>query len=280
MLIGNTVTAMQAQMRTFSTKADLGAMVGEIKQVKEAVKENSVSIDKLFDLRKTDRAAVSRQIEEAVDKRQGANFNDPINAIPFEHEAQFSRSRKSVRVWPVSEVNELERSVRSFFSRYLKAPPNLVRDIQITSIVRQQQARRSKIQHKVLVTFDSIQSRDAIQSYAPNLAEAGAGVGLRLDVPDYLRGIFRLFEEHAAALCAKYGTVKRSIRFDDMAKSLLMDVKLEHTRWPRITAVELCKRKANRNDLNQLPSGAATEQDPEKRDVLLIDEPDKNAEKE
>ena len=99
--------------------------------------------------------------------------------------------------------------------------------------------RRSKIKDKVLVRFSNSQERDVAQSYATNLADAGGEAGLRLEIPDYLRRLFRLYEAHAAALRAKYGDVRRAVRFDDINKSLYMDVKLESTDWHRISAEEM-----------------------------------------
>lgn len=56
---------------------------------------------------------------------------------------------------------------------------------------------------------------------------------------DHLRGVFRQFESHAAALREIHGNVKRAVRFDDVNQSLIMDIKLDDTAWHRITAEEM-----------------------------------------
>lgn len=118
-------------------------------------------------------------------------------------------------------------------------PAEIIEGLTFEKVEKQSQTRRSKIQDEVLVMLETSQQRDVIQSFATNLAAVQGKAGMRLDIPDHLRGLFRLFEAHAAALRAEYGTVKRAIRFDDMNASLYMDVKLEDTEWHRITDEEM-----------------------------------------
>ena len=67
--VNTSVTSMEARMRSFTTKADLNVMVKEIKEVKEKVTLNTINIEKLFDLRKTDRGGLLRKVEEIVDNK-------------------------------------------------------------------------------------------------------------------------------------------------------------------------------------------------------------------
>ena len=78
-----------------------------------------------------------------------------------------------------------------------------------------------------------------MQSYAPNLAQANGKAGLRLEIPEHLKGIFKQFEIHAGALRERHSVVKRSIKHADINDSKCMDVKLESTGWHRITAREI-----------------------------------------
>lgn len=250
--VNTSVTAMENRMKSFSTKADLNNMVCEIKDVKEKVMVNSLNIEKLFDLRRDDQKELHKKMEEIIEtKLTNAPSAQPTTAasnMQAEREMQYLLARRSVRIWPISEVNELERSVRTFFKRYLKIPPTVADNIDIELAKRQEQPRRSKTVHKeVLVRFSTSQSRDVVQSYAVNLSEAKGAAGLRLEIPDFLRGLFRRFESHGAALRSRYGVVKRSIRFDDERMSLSMDVKLENTQWHRLTAT----------DMDSIPTGTA-----------------------
>ena len=56
-----------------------------------------------------------------------------------------------------------------------------------------------------------------------------------------MRGLFGLFEIYAADLRERYGGVRRSIKFDDSARSLAMDVKLQDTDWHKKTAEDMYK---------------------------------------
>ena len=53
------VTAMEKQLKAAPTKEDIGAIVNELRGVKEKVIRNTDRIDTLFDLRKEDNAILS-----------------------------------------------------------------------------------------------------------------------------------------------------------------------------------------------------------------------------
>ena len=242
--VSASITAMEARMKTFSTKADLNNMVEQIKEVKERVLVNSMNIEKLFDLRKDDQENLHKHVEELIDTKLSSGGAPPdrtgsIDRLKAEQEIQYLMCRRSVRIWPVSEVNDLEMSVRAFLKRYLKLPASVADSLEVEMAKRQEQPRRSKIHKEVLVRCKTAATRDIVQSYAANLAEAGGSAGLRLEVPDFLRGLFRKFESHGAALREAYGTVKRAIRFNNEHMSLSMDVKLESTQWHNITALDM-----------------------------------------
>ena len=86
--------------------------------------------------------------------------------------------------------------------------------------------------------FAERESRDTIKSYARNLARAKGEAGLRLDVPEHLKGNHKVLEEHAYSLINLHGKeVKRNIRFDDRAENLMMDIKMpQSSRWHNLTA--------------------------------------------
>ena len=217
--VNTSVTSMEARMRSFTTKADLDVMVEEIKEVKEKVTVNSINIEKLFDLRKTDRDGLVKKVEEIVEnkfqseERQGSSTRGP-SSVQAEKERQFLLCRRSIRIWPISEVGEMDAGVRNFLKRYLKVPEVMADGVELEHFERLAQPRRSKVHKEVLVRFANSQTRDTIQSFATNLAGTKGVAGLRMEIPDHLRGLFRLFESHGAALRTKYGQVRRSIRFD------------------------------------------------------------------
>ena len=110
-----------------------------------------------------------------------------------------------------------------------------------------------------------------LQSYASNLASVQGKAGIRLEVPDFLRGLFRQYESHAATLRSKFGQVKRAIRFDDVEQSLYMDVKLDSTDWHRISASDIRKVHAAAK-CNPRPPRASAKDESERNKILLFEE--------
>lgn len=196
---------------------------------------------------------MARKVERIVEGRLSnirPRGKAPLNA---ENDRAFLRSRRSVRMWPVQEEAGMEKGVRAFLTSYLDMPVEVVEGLTIEKIEKQSQARRSKIQAEVLVMLETSQQRDVIQPYVANLAKVQGKAGIRLDIPDYLRGLFCLYEAHAAALRAQYGSVKRAIRFDDSDHSLYMDVKLDDTKWHRISAGEM-REIGEKNKARRIPT--------------------------
>ena len=269
--IKNSVSAMEQQMRNVPSKADLNTIVTEIRGVKETVIRNTDRIDTLFDLRKKDGEILAKRVEQIVEGRMAKNSRGRSRPVQSsENERAFLRSRRSIRIWPIGEAAGLEEGVTTFLKKSLCIPETVVDGLTLERVEKLSQTRRSKVQDGVLVTFETAQQRDVVQSYASNLAPIQGRAGLRLDIPDFLRGLFRLFESHAAALKAEYGSLKRAIRFDDAEQSLFMDVKLEDTDWHRISADDMRgieeRKKASRQSNNEGLSAAARA---EKRKILL-----------
>ena len=154
-------------------------------------------------------------------------------------------------------------------SKFLSMPDQAVQNAGIEHVERLQQPRRSKIEDEVLVRFRTSQTRDIVQSYAISLAQSAGRAGLRLEVPNHLRSLFRRFESHGADLRAKHGVVKRAIRFDDTNMSLYMDVRLEDTQWHRITEEDMAAitERRRRGDHGQR-NGANCGQ--ERKKILLL----------
>ena len=264
--IKTSVAAMENQLRTVPTKNDLGAIVSEIRGVRETVIRNKDRIDTLFDLRKEDQRLFNKKVERIVES-QGSSKGA---ARSSDNEQNFLKSRRSVRLWPVNGTDQtLEKNTRGFLRDTLKMPESMVESLRFEKIQPASQARRSKIQGEVILQLRTSQERDSIQSYASNLAAVQGQAGIRLDIPDFLRGIFRQFEMHAADLKAQYGSVKRAIRFDDVEQSLYMDVKLDSTDWHRITAKDMSRiHKMKKKTPSNSSTGSRTEE--ERRKIFML----------
>ena len=104
--IKTSVNSMNNQMKNFSTKADLSAMMGEIKDVKEAVVQNSSRIDELFHLRKEDEGRVAKTVRQLLSDGAGEEGNRGQASLA--QDAQFLASRRSIRIWPVLQGTSVE----------------------------------------------------------------------------------------------------------------------------------------------------------------------------
>ena len=131
-------------------------------------------------------------------------------------------------------------------------------------------ARRSRIKDEVVAVFETAADRDLVQSYAPNLKGAKGVAGIRLDIPEHLMSVFKLLETHANGIRSRYKEgVKRSIRFDDIDRSLYMDMKLSGSGiWHRIgpSQVRESRKIQERAELAQVRGLTArhhTETDPD-----------------
>ena len=225
-------------MKTCCTKDDIGVVTRELRA---GIDNTNRRVDKL---REIDDSKLIRKVEQIVTKQiAGSKPNEgglAGHAFNNENEKDYLVCRRSARIWPVEGGgDQLVDNVKNFLEKRMLVPRQVVQGVQIEMVRKLEQPRRSKIHDEVLIRFANVHSRDVIQSYTPNLAEAKGLAGLRLELPDHLRGVFRQFEEHATALRCKYGQVKRAIRFEDSEKTLCMDVKLERTGWHRISHNEL-----------------------------------------
>ena len=265
------MSAMEAQLKNVPSKNDLGAIVTEIRGVRETVIRNTDRIDSLFDLRKDDEKVLAKRVERIVEGKMAETASQtPIaKGGTSSNEERFLSSRRSIRIWPVENTGGgLEKAARYFFKSVLKIPDQVSDGLSIETVETVSQTRRSKVQGEVLVRFNSSQQRDVVQSYAFNLSEVQGKAGIRLDVPDFLRGLFRQFEIHAANLKQRYGSIKRAIRFDDVERSLYMDVKLQDTEWHRISADEV-RRIRPKAMTSATPSNSSAERGAEKKKILL-----------
>ena len=269
--VGKSVVAMEKQLKNCCTKEDLSAMT---KEIKNEVQRNTSRIDQLFEMRKSDAKRVEQLVDKHIKSRKDAEQGfASLSSAEESLQQDYLQSRRSVRLWPILAGNNVEEQVRSFFYQVLSVPSDVSKNVRIESAERIVQPRRSKITGEVLVWFGTAQDRDTIQSYAANLAGIDGKAGLRLDVPDHLRGVFRMFEVHATLLKKRYGSVKRSIKFDDLSQSFCMDVKLETTGWHRIDSTQI--RKAfQKNVMNNVQAGETNteERTAEFKKVLLCND--------
>ena len=190
-------------------------------------------------------------------------------------EIKYNEARRSMRMWPVPEGNETaEKAARDFMCNVLEIPRITVARIRIDFVRRVSSSRRSRVEDEVLVRFTDSDDRDVVQSFAPSLAKQGGKAGVRLDIPTHLKHVFRLLDAHGAELRKRNPLAKRSIKFGNTTRSLVLDAKIdEEDGWMRIdqrTAEEARKQRG----ISTSAIGCATPGGKAGRRVLMLPSPE------
>ena len=100
-----------------------------------------------------------------------------------------------------------------------------------------QSRSKAKVHDEVIVRFQQVEDRNVVKSYSNGFAGNEGKAGLRLEIPDFLKGSHRVLEEHGIAIKNLYGRdTKRNVKFDDRNMDLMMDVKLPGSlNWHNVT---------------------------------------------
>ena len=191
----------------------------------------------------------------------------------------YLEARQSVQIWPITGYVDISIGCRDFFKNQMGVPEDTVEDIEFEAIEKLHQNRRSRFSDEVLVRFRTSRTKDLIQSFAPNLASSNGKAGLRMNVPHHLLGLFKMFETHGGRLRQRFGPgLKRSIKFEDAAMSLVMDVRLPNaTEWTRLSGQDIVKITKDRAEKESLHKGAGQDNtEGERLRSILLKSPIKN----
>ena len=196
---------------------------------------------------------VSKQVDklravQAVQAQTNARLSNPSSKGPTTtsvpacrtnelFEAKYWNCRRAVRIWPVDCSSEASMwaGVSEFFFDRLLIPPSDLPQEAVDSITKVLPGRRKrKIENEVIVKLNSVQLRDMIVSYAPNLrawrdkdGSVQSATGIRLEIPDHLMAVFKTLERYGFYMKDKFKDgFHRHIRFDDMNMSLVIDYAL------------------------------------------------------
>lgn len=133
---------------------------------------------------------VQKLIEEYVELKVGQKLDSSEiclrtnrNDIEMMERHDFLEARRMMKMWPVrAQDDELISACRRFLEETLEMPHDTAQQIGIESVRKIRQARRSKVEDEILVKFRSIEERDVVQSYAPNLSKASGATGVRMEL--------------------------------------------------------------------------------------------------
>lgn len=266
-LINSIRKSMDNVEEKMCTKQDMEKFSTEIKA---QVSQNAEDIKKLFSLRQEDKDSLQHRVQQVVEGVIGGELRDGLGLSASDRES-YLKCRRSVRIWPVppSETTT-QAECRWFMRETLAIPREVIEGLLFEHVERVEQSRRSKIQHEVLIRFPTSQQRDIVQSYAVNLAKSDGKAGLRMEIPQYLEGVFKMMMEHSAFLSRNTpGGVKRSVKFDDIEMNLLIDIKLPQSeKWHRFSHHEIRDAVKNRQAIakKKMPVSSDSE---ERKSILF-----------
>ena len=294
----STLDRLAEKMDSLPNKADLQSVETELtnKLYQSTIKFDKKIQDNCREIRmlgqRIDKQAQAMaKLEEEVETHKKKTTKTSTVAEEKRREAQdekYFKARRSLKIWPITVKANEEPTVcvRRFFIMNMKVPADLAREAEIESVKKStQNHQKSRITQEYIVTFADVETRDSIKSYANGLAGNQGQAGLRLELPDTLRGSYKVLDEHGLALKNLYGKdTKRSIKFDDRNKNLMMDVKLPGSlKWHNVTIEQArrAKKMSEEMEIAKLSKGktiAGPSADRERAKVLmLVYSPEKEA---
>ena len=219
---------MEGVEKRFNDKVE--SMGGDIKKNKEDISEvrtllvsTETNLLERMDEQK-------KQLEGMIRSNVSGAYN-PAGRLTAKQEEAYWLHRRSLSVWPL-HGDDIGVALRNFLVQKLRFTEDQIRDMGRISFKRLKEPA-SKARKEVMCTFDTKEARDLVKAASKNLAGEGANVGLRAQFPGFLLETFRLLEAIGYNLRAGDDTVRRSVKFDDSAMDLMMDVKLGDE-WKRI----------------------------------------------
>ena len=186
---------------------------------------------------------------------------------------QYWAARKMLRCSPINPGNssqELFNNALAYLSDVLDIPAGELHPDALVEVRRVPGKKRDPTMNEAVLTFDSVQTRDCVASYAANLAAWRASnsnlrAGLRLVIPDFLCGVFRVLERHAHQLKSSNSFFRRSIKFDDVNQTLFLDYcTKEGGQWQRIHYEEAAELTRGRYSSHRSSTSSAKDVPPSK----------------
>ena len=268
-----TIGELKQKVDSIPTRDDFNKIGVNVSSIRKGVEENTERLDELTRRQDEEKRDFVRNVERVIDKRMAYHRtvrSGVFTSTPDEadKERQFLLARRTMLLWPV-ELVETGTAVRSFIENVLEVPGQVTKALNIVQIEKVEQTRRSRVQNEIKEVFASSRERDLVQSYAANLAKHEGKAGIRMEVPEHMRGLFKLFEAHGANLRRKFPGLRRSIKFEDTTQSLCMDVRMPNKqKWHRINAMEM-REIARRTSVED--GARAGEDEDDRRKILGMD---------
>ena len=163
-------------------------------------------------------------------------------------------------MWPIAGETEEDqkRGVMEFIEKALAVPTFERESIGNEKIIRQRTQPGARHHQEVLVRMEDPESRELLLSHSRNLGKYIDGdgnptAGLRMEVPHFLMGTYKLLEHFGYGLRQRYGwETRRIIKYDDIDMSFYLTYKLPGANeWCRATTA-MAKATRERDEQRQL----------------------------
>ena len=153
------------------------------------------------------------------------------------------KARRSLRLWPINGT-DLKLALSVFLTDELNMDPDICEEIDGFD-VRRVRSARGRVDNEVCVVFPDIETRDSVRAAAPNLA--GKKMGMRLEIPEYLRPNLRALESMSYMMKQSNPQLKRNVKFDDEVMDLVMDIRTSPDGpWRKLRPDQAMEAKKNR----------------------------------
>ena len=266
--INKKISNLQANQSALLEEKVTKAVAKEMAKV--ATGELAQQVDKMS--KEIDRMKAVNALHQLAGTRNTGGARSSVRSEAEDEEKQYWAARKKLRCSPVIAgpgANDLVEAAYAFFKEKLSIPAGELHESAVLDVKKIPGRRKSFAQNEVVITCDSVQTRDCIASYAANLAKwrgenESQRAGLRLEIPDNLCGVFRVLERYAHQMKGKHAFFKRSIKYDDVNLSLVLDYCTEEGgEWHRIDYSEAAQQTRGKLPSNRSSTSSAHDAGPQ-----------------
>ena len=171
-------------------------------------------------------------------------------------EEAFHFCRRSLKMWPIPDADDLEDGVRVFLRQELGLQDSRIQAVGMIEVAHTT-GRLAKSKNEVLATFETKEDRDMVKAAGVNLA-GKKDVGMSIHVPGHLLDNFYALNAVGYNIKTKHNGVKRSVKFDDVTQDVYLDICIGG-HWKKISAEEAKKVQKNLPQMANLSANLTVE---------------------
>ena len=158
-------------------------------------------------------------------------------------EDNYWRCRRALCLRPIDEGEDIG-AVRNFLLRHLGLGEDFLADLGPFTVQRIPSGPAAKIKKEAVVTFATVDARDAVRGAARNLAGKSSDYGVRLELPNHLKSAMSSLQSVAYDIRKKFPGSRTNVLFDDDAMDLVLDLcTREGGTWRRLSSAQAKGRK-------------------------------------